>query len=217
MKYCPISYEHIEGDARYHRKGLNLLNSKLETLIPLSLNAQQLRQEAMNSASKLSIQGVQAKLSARLNVHKNCFDIVDQNGTFILKPASDTWPELPANEAVTMTLAQKFGLETPIHGLIFDASNEPVYFVKRFDRYGKGRKYAIEDFAQLTEKTRETKYNSSTEKLVKVIDSFTTFPKHQRIELFKRVLFCFCTGNEDMHLKNFSLIHMMKRSCFLLL
>lgn len=206
MKFCPISYEPIEENTLYHQKGLNILSPKLTTLSPLPFTASQLRQEAMNRASKLSIQGVQAKLSARLHVRENRFELVDTSGTFILKPASDTWPELPANEALTMTLAKHFGLNVPLHGLLFDQEGAPVYFIKRFDRYGKNKKYAVEDFAQLTHKTRETKYNSTLEKVSKVIDQYATFPKEQHIDLLRRILFCFCTGNEDMHLKNFSLI-----------
>jgi serine/threonine-protein kinase HipA len=44
------------------------------------------------------------------------------------------------------------------------------------------------------------------EKLVRVIDEFCTFPAITKADFFKRVLFCFITGNEDMHLKNFSVI-----------
>ena len=44
------------------------------------------------------------------------------------------------------------------------------------------------------------------ERLIPVIESHCTFPLLEKRKLFRRVLFCFLTGNEDMHLKNFSLI-----------
>ena len=44
------------------------------------------------------------------------------------------------------------------------------------------------------------------EKLVPVIDEFCSFPAIEKADFFKRILFCYVTGNEDMHLKNFSLI-----------
>jgi serine/threonine-protein kinase HipA len=44
------------------------------------------------------------------------------------------------------------------------------------------------------------------EKLIPVIDEFCSFPAIEKADFFKRVLFCYVTGNEDMHLKNFSLI-----------
>ncbi len=44
------------------------------------------------------------------------------------------------------------------------------------------------------------------EKVAAVIDQFCAFPALERVRLFERVLFSFLVGNEDMHLKNFSLI-----------
>ena len=52
--------------------------------IPFS--AQELRWETAARPDKMSIQGVQQKLSARLNIKKLCFDIVDKDGRYILKP-----------------------------------------------------------------------------------------------------------------------------------
>jgi hypothetical protein len=53
---------------------------------------------------------------------------------------------------------------------------------------------------------RETKYDSSMEKVAAVVEQFCTFPAIERVKLLERTLFSFLTGNEDMHLKNFSLI-----------
>jgi len=55
--------------------------------------------------------------------------------------------------------------------------------------------------------SRKTKYDYSIEKVVTLIDEYCTFPMVEKMKLFQRVLFCWLTGNEDMHLKNFSLIH----------
>lgn len=65
----------------------------------------------------------------------------------------------------------------------------------------------VEDFSQLLGATRETKYNSSLEQVAQVVDRFCTFPAVEKPKLAKRLLFCFLTGNEDMHLKNFSIRH----------
>ena len=206
MKRCLITYEPIQGDITYSDKGLRQLSHRLHHIEPLEWSSQELRQEAMRRTTKMSIQGVQPKLSARLNIQKGKFDLTDQGGTYILKPSSDLWPELPTNEAITMTLAKTIGLDIPLHGLVYTRSGELVYFIKRFDRYQKNQKYALEDFAQLSGKNRETKYNSSMEHVAKIIDTYTTFPAKEKIKLFKMILFSYLTGNEDMHLKNFSLI-----------
>jgi len=64
----------------------------------------------------------------------------------------------------------------------------------------------VEDFAQLAGKSRDTKYDYSMEKVAGIIGSYCTFPAIEKIKLFKLTIFNFLTGNEDQHLKNFSLI-----------
>ncbi|MBC7847002.1 MAG: HipA domain-containing protein [Flavobacterium sp.] len=205
MNRCPITYE-LCGSERYSEKGLRLIAPKLTTLNDLPFTAAEQRQEAANRANKLSIQGVQPKLSAVISVVNQQFEIVDQFGNYIIKPQNDIFPELPENEDVTMKMAKIYGLEVPFHGLVYSKDGSLSYFIKRFDRYSKGKKYATEDFAQLSGNSRDTKYDYTMEKLVKVIDEFCTFPAIAKADFFKRILFCFITGNEDMHLKNFSVI-----------
>lgn len=206
MKRCPITYERISDQENYSQRGLHLLSPQLKNLSPLDLSADEQRQEAIARVGKMSIQGVQKKLSAKLKIKEGCFEIVDQNGHYILKPQSDIYPELPENEAITMTLAKTIGLEVPVHGLVYSKDNSLTYFIKRFDRIGHNRKLALEDFAQLSGEDRHTKYKSSMEKVIAVVEQFCTFPKIEFVKLFKLTLFNFLVGNEDMHLKNFSLI-----------
>ena len=205
MNRCPITYE-LCGNDKYSEKGLRMIAPKLTQLNDLPYTAAELRQEAANRAKKLSIQGVQPKLSATISVVEQEFKIVDQFGTYIIKPQNDLFPELPQNEDVTMRMAKAFGLDVPLHGMLYAKDGSLSYFIKRFDRYGKKKKIATEDFAQLTGNTRDTKYRFTMEKLVPVIDEFCSFPAIEKANFFKRILFCYVTGNEDMHLKNFSLI-----------
>lgn len=206
MKRCPITYEVIASLENYSRRGLRLLSPQLKDLSPLQLSADEQRKEATDRVGKMSVQGVQKKLSAQLKITEGCFEIVDQKGHYILKPQSDLYPELPENEALTMSLAKTIALEVPVHGLVYSKDNSMTYFIKRFDRVGHNKKLALEDFAQLSGGDRHTKYNSSMEKVVSVIENFCTFPKIEFVRLFKLTLFNYLIGNEDMHLKNFSLI-----------
>ena len=105
-----------------------------------------------------------------------------------------------------MRLAATVGIDIPLHGLVYGIDNKLTYFIKRFDRVGQKDKFALEDFSQLSLHSRSTKYKSSMEKVAGVIEDFTTFPLIEKAKLFKRTLFNFIVGNEDMHLKNFSLI-----------
>lgn len=206
MKRCPITYEVISDEENYSQRGLRLLSPKLRNLKELEKNATELRKAAITYVGKMSIQGMQAKLSARLNLKEECFEIVDQDGRYILKPQSDSYPELPENEAITMTLAEAVGIEIPVHGLVYSQDKSMAYFIKRFDRVGHRDKLIVEDFAQLGGFDRDTKYDSSMEKVINIVSKFCTFPKIEFIKLFKLTLFNFLIGNEDMHLKNFSLV-----------
>lgn len=205
MKLCPITYEPIGDASDYSIGGLRLLNRKLSQLQRLQYTAEQQRQEALERAGKISIQGIQLKLSAVLKIKEKRFAIVDRGGRFIIKPPSLDFPALPENEDLSMRLAAAVGIEVPLHGLLYAADGSLSYFIKRFDRDGR-QKLPLEDFAQLTGATRETKYDSSMEQVAEVITRYCTFPAIERVKLFERTLFSFLIGNEDMHLKNFSLI-----------
>ena len=205
MNRCPITFE-LCGTQQYSLKGLRLLSPELTNLANLDLSAGELRTEAMVRASKMSIQGVQPKLSAILNIKKGRFDIVDKNGRYILKPQHHLFPELPQNENLTMHLAAAIGIRVPLHGMVCSKDNSLTYFIKRFDRRGQKDKVAVEDFAQLAGKDRDTKYNYSMEKLVNLVDDYCTFPSVEKVRLFNLVLFNYLVGNEDMHLKNYSVI-----------
>jgi serine/threonine-protein kinase HipA len=204
MNKCLITYETNSGD--FSMAGLRQLNKKLSTLAPLEFTQTELRTEAMAISDKISIQGIQPKLSARLNIKQNRFDIVDAKGTYIIKVQVPDRPQMPENEDLTMKMAKIIGIDTPVHGLVRDKEGALNYFIKRFDRYGQKAKYAAEDFAQLTERTSGTKYDATTESLIPVIQQYCTFPTIELAKLFKRIFFSFMVGNEDMHLKNFSLI-----------
>jgi serine/threonine-protein kinase HipA len=204
MNRCPISYEPCEG--RYSDKGLKLLSRQLTDLKELPFTARELRQEAAARAGKMSIQGVQPKLSARLLIKEQRFDVVDLGGRYILKPQVDGYLEVPENEDLTMRLAGLAGIEVPLHGLLYGIDGAMTYFVKRFDRTGRNHKLHVEDFAQLSGQTRDTKYRSSMEQVAGLIEAYCTFPALEKLKLFRLTMFCFLTGNEDMHLKNFSII-----------
>lgn len=205
-KRCPISYEIIPDEKRYSEKGLRSLSPQLRDLKDFPYTAEQQRMEAITRASRMSIQGVQPKLSALLSVKDESFQVVDTQGKFILKPQNLLFQELPQNEDLTMRLAATIGLEVPLHGLIYCADGSFTYFIQRFDRSGRNDKLSLEDFAQLSEETRDTKYDSSMERVADVVNRFCTFPAIEKVKLFKLTLFSYLVGNEDMHLKNFSLV-----------
>lgn len=201
---CLITYQ--PSSAAYSVEGLKRIDRNLKKLENLPYSGDALRLEAAARAEKMSIQGVQPKLSARLNTRQGKFELVDHGGRFILKPQSLEYAELPENEDLTMKLATTCGIEVPLHFLVRGSDDQLTYVIRRFDREAKKRKVATEDFAQLSGSSRETKYKSSMEKVVKIIETYCTYPVIEKQKLFIITLFSFLTGNEDMHLKNFSVI-----------
>ncbi len=205
MNRCPITYAD-SGDKKYSDAGLRKLSPRLKILNDFPYSAEEQVKESVARASKMSIQGVQPKLSVRLNIKHCIFEIVDAGGHYIIKPQTPNYSEVPENEDLTMRLAGLIGIETPLHGLFYSIDGSMTYFIKRFDRVGRNKKVPVEDFAQLSGMDRETKYNSSMEKLIIILDKFCTFPAIEKLKFFNLTLFNFLVGNEDMHLKNFSLI-----------
>lgn len=204
MNKCLITYAPCEGD--YSKEGLMLLNKNLTTITPLQFTQSELRTEALAISDKISIQGMQPKLSAHLNTKEGKFEIVAKHGTYIVKVQVPDRPLIPENEDLTMKLAKSIGIEVPLHGLVRAKDESLNYFIKRFDRYSQKSKYAVEDFAQLAEMSIDAKYNASTESLIPIIQQYCTFPAVELVKLFRIIVFSFMVGNEDLHLKNLSLI-----------
>jgi len=204
VRKCPLSYAEVEN--RYDEVSLHRLHPHLTDLKELPFTSDELRWEAGGRAQRLSIQGVQPKLSARLNLKAQSFELVDQKGFFILKPQNGMHPTLPENEDLTMKLARISGLEVPNHGLVYGVDQVLTYWIRRFDRRGRSGKVQMEDFAQLLGRDRDTKYDSSLEEVASVVRSHCSFPLLECAKLFRLILFNFLCGNEDQHLKNFSLI-----------
>lgn len=157
--------------------------------------------------SQTSLTGVQPKLSLNLHKHEggNRLTIVGLWGDFIFKPQTDAYPELPENEDLTMHMAEVARIKVVPHSLIRLADGSLGYITRRIDRTAKGEKIDMEDMCQLTHHPTEYKYKSSCEQIAKAIAAFSSTPKLDLVNFMQVLLFSFVTGNNDMHLKNFSL------------
>ena len=139
MSRCPITYGECEG-GKYSLKGLKKLSPRLKNLKDFPFSAEDQVKEAIARAAKMSIQGVQPKLSVRLDLKNEIFEIVDTGGRYIFKPQTKNYREVPENEDVTMRLAELIGLDVPLHGMVFSKDNTLTYFIRRFDRVGRNKK-----------------------------------------------------------------------------
>ena len=171
--------------------------------------------EALNSLaeqivrSHVAVPGVQPKLSLHLEPggtrEGGRFTLVGLEGGYILKPPVERFPQMPELEHLTMRMAGCFGIETAGCGLIALEDGQLALIVRRMDRVGE-RKLAMEDMCQLTDRMTEEKYRGSLESAGREILRHCSNPGLDALRFFEVNLFCFLTGNSDMHLKNFSLI-----------
>jgi serine/threonine-protein kinase HipA len=161
--------------------------------------------------SQMTVTGVQPKLSLNLAAGENKkepkrFSIVGLWGNYILKPPAEKYPQMPEVEDLTMHLAEIAKINVVPHSLIRLKSGQLAYITKRIDRVDK-QKLHMEDMCQLTERQTEHKYLASYEQVAKAILKYSTNPGLDLVNFAELILFSFLTGNADMHLKNFSLIH----------
>lgn len=157
--------------------------------------------------AQTSLTGVQPKLSLNLNKHEGAsrLTIVGLWGEYIFKPQTETYPQLPENEDLTMHLAEAAKINVVPHSLIRLADGRLGYITKRIDRTDTDEKIDMEDLCQLTLHPTEYKYKGSYEQIAKTISRYSSIPKLDLTNYMQLILFCFITGNNDMHLKNFSL------------
>lgn len=209
MKKCLSCYKELsENEIDFHSKCARKIFGS-HTLPRIDFDSKQIEELAKRIINKsIALTGVQPKLSLNLINNKNKqsrFTIVDLEGNYILKPASNDYINLPENEDLTMHLADLVKIKTAKHTLIRLKSGELAYLTKRFDRK-ENQKISVEDFCQLSENLTEHKYRGSIEKISKLIYLYTKNSGLEAQRLFEIVLFNYLVANADMHLKNYSLI-----------
>lgn len=157
--------------------------------------------------SQTTLTGVQAKLSLNLTKHEGTkrLTIVGLWGQYVFKPQTEMFERLPQVEDLTMHMAEDARLTVARHSLIRLADGSLGYITQRFDRNKKGEKIPMEDMCQLAERKTEDKYKSSYEQVARLITQYSAIPQLDLTNFYELLIFCFLTGNNDMHLKNFSL------------
>jgi serine/threonine-protein kinase HipA len=174
----------------------------------------------IENRTRLSISGVQKKLSLRLDKNKLSLTKAGEPGQYILKPIPDDVrkpDQVPANEHVTMQIAEQiFNIQTAANAMIFFQDDQPAYITKRFDYKpdaqlpnGQDSKSGVEDFASLAQKTKAThgvdfKYDASYEELFQLLKQHVGPYRIEAQKLFRLILFNYAFSNGDAHLKNFA-------------
>ena len=209
-KNCLYCYKALENEIDFHEKcALDFFGTT--TPPKLSYNLTEMDTLAKDVISRsIAVPGVQPKLSMSLDNNTSTKEtprltvVGALGGNYIFKPPSSAYKEMPENEHLTMRIAEAFGINVVPSSLIRLASGELSYITKRIDRTSEGDKIHMIDFFQITEAF--DKYKSSMEKVGKAIGQYASNTLLDKILFFELALFSFLTGNNDMHLKNFSMI-----------
>ncbi|WP_337269674.1 type II toxin-antitoxin system HipA family toxin [Oryzifoliimicrobium ureilyticus] len=171
--------------------------------------------------ARFSLAGVQMKLSVIKNTGKGgglTLPLGDEQGSYIAKFPSTTFPGVSENEYANLALAEAIGMEVPERELVEQSefegipkefetlSDGKVLLVKRFDRGANGERIHVEDFAQVfgvysSRKYEGAAYHDIAAALNVAVSSAAA------LEFVRRLALAALTGNGDMHLKNWSLIY----------
>jgi serine/threonine-protein kinase HipA len=171
--------------------------------------------------ARFSLAGVQMKLSVIKNMGKGgglTLPLGDEQGSYIAKFPSTSFPGVSENEYASLALADAIGMEVPERELVEQSEFEgvpeefetlldgKVLLVKRFDRGPGGERIHIADFAQVfgvypSRKYEGAAYHDIAAALNVAVSSAAA------LEFVRRLALAAITGNGDMHLKNWSLIY----------
>lgn len=170
----------------------------------------------ISSINRISISGVQEKLSAIIKKGKIIITPEGESGRYIIKPIPDYKHlrfrnNIPANEHLTMQIAsQVYKIKTAENAMVFFSDGQPAYITKRFDYAADGSKIRQDDFASIAGKTernngKDFKYTGNYEDIARLLRQNVSAWQVEMTKYFTLVLFNYLFSNGDAHLKNFSL------------
>lgn len=212
MNRCLYCYQALnDADVDYHSKCIKAFyGTKYAPVLPYQLSEME---KLAKQAAELSITvpGVQPKLSLGwmktklVDGHQGRLKIMDAlQGNYILKPQNPQYLQMPENEHLSMKLAELFKISIVPVNIIRLQSGELCYITRRIDRNPDGSKNHMIDFMQILELT--DKYKGNMETLGKTIGALSANTLLDKFRFFESTVFNYVIGNNDMHLKNYSMI-----------
>ena len=176
-----------------------------------------------DSLIRASIAGNVLKFSMKSSDQRLTLPGSGEYGDRIVKlPPPGEYDALVHNEFYVMSLAKACGIEVPdfdvVHRENVDitdsdwvATEEQAFSIARFDRSDQGPVH-IEDFCQAGNLPGfgQNKYQSSVEYVMKV--AYRNYDLQSLVECVRRTVFNILCGNDDAHLKNWSLVYPDQRN-----
>lgn len=179
------------------------------------------------SSTRLSLSGAQSKVAWYLPQEADETNVETREwliprgtapSTHIIKISRKGEEPIALNELACSLLSQSCGIET---AKVAELPGVPgAISVKRYDRISAGHDGGLsvvrlhqEDFCQALGFAPFYKYQPAgvsanyPAMAAQLLESASINPKVDKLELVKRLVFCYAVGNSDAHLKNFSLLY----------
>lgn len=215
---CPILLKPLlktELKIGYSRKGLAYLTGNSKFNPELNFKRDEFEFSCPKKQKGMSISGFQPKL--QLTIQNGQFDIIGSQGDYILKPSPVDFPYLAENEQATMWVMKSLNFNVPECGLVYfkqeQENREYAFVIKRYDRQSGGaiHQEQLDGAMNIAEKYGKIKDDGeqyiSYERVIKFILAKVSEKNLNLIQdLFLRVVYAYLLGNNDLHLRNFSLI-----------
>ncbi|MFZ4522693.1 MAG: HipA domain-containing protein [Bacteroidales bacterium] len=213
MYKCLYCYQEIDATVAvdYHPECIKAfygttfapaLPYRLDEMEKLAKEAVELSVTVPGVQPKLSLGWIKSKLADGHNGRLTIMNALD--GLYILKPQNPQYNQMPENEHLSMKLAELFKIDVVPSNMIRLASGELCYITRRIDRGKDNARIHMIDFLQILE--LESKYLGTMEQLGKAIGELSVNTLLDKLRFFELTLFNYIIYNNDMHLKNFSML-----------
>jgi serine/threonine-protein kinase HipA len=184
---------------------------------PPSLLVPEEEDEAISEGLRFSLAGVQLKFSMLLEGNKLTLPAKDSSGEWIVKFDSVSFPHLPENEFSMLEWARAIDIEVPtcrLHSIDdvegfprrYASADTRVLAIRRYDRLPDGTRIHQEDFAQAVGLPPKKKYDHITYEVMALLAK-RFIDESAAQEMLRRLVFTIASGNNDAHLKNWSLLY----------
>lgn len=164
---------------------------------------------------RFSLAGVQLKFSMIRGADRFHMPGDDQRGGWIAKISYEKYPELAVNEWTTMEWARRAGFDVPATELrpLAELTDLPyqgdpgaqAFLIERYDR-DRDRRIHQEDFQQIVGRRPANKYDDMTYDKLALL-AMNIVGEGAYPEVLRRLAFMVASGNDDAHMKNWSVVY----------
>jgi len=210
MTHCYITLDELPArnkNALMKDSAATRLYGSIRVAAKLDVTRQEMFEEGVQYTQGMSISGVQQKLSLKLDPDTLKLVPTDKYGEYILKPTPDGLRDCAEMEHLSMEISRAAKIDTALCGLVEFSDGERAYITKRFDRTPNGKLHQ-EDLCSIIDRPKDDKYKSTYETAGRALSEATGGKVAVLDDFFKRVLLAFLIGNDDMHLKNISVMRL---------